>query len=880
MDRASPAQMRLSDYAPPAFAIDEVDIEFDLAAVETRVRSSMLVRRLPGAEASAPLRLDGENLHLLGIAVDGKELPNSCYTVDGSGLTLKRPSAGTFRLDVETLISPAGNKSGRGMFEIGGKIATQCEAQGFRRITYFPDRPDVLSVYRVRLIADRAAFPVLLSNGDLTGRGDFEGGRHWAEWYDPHPKPSYIFAVVAGDFAVLPGRYLTGGGREVTLGIYADRDLIGNCSFAMAALKRSLAWDEETFGLEYDLDTYNVVALSGWAGAMENKGLNLFDAHGIVTDPEISTDDDYILIERIIGHEQFHNWTGNRVTCRDWFQLSLKEGLTRYRDQLFMEDKLGSGAWRIEMVKALRRNQFPEDDGPSAHPVKPDAYASIDNFYTGTVYEKGAELIRMLATLLGWEKFRKGFDLYISRNDGKAVTTEEFLEAMEEVSDRDLSQFRRWYSQAGRPRIEVKGTYNPEAATYELTLRQSCAPTPGQDEKQAFHIPVRVGLISSDGKPLSFSIAGKAAASETVLELTEDEQTFRFDHVAREPLPSMMRGFSAPVTVLPFLDYEELATLMAFDSDPYARWDAAQSLGIGLIRELAVQHAGHMSVPPSVIDAFARALQDDKADFFFRSQLLALPDEPILSEGLDEIDLDGHHRARRFVRQRLAEVLKPELLRTYEALTDRRPYSTDFDAVGRRKLRNACLELLMALETTDVLDLCLAQLKQGGNMTDMFEALCYLAHIDCPQRKEALNLFYDRWKDHPLVIDKWFNAQALSRMPGAVDEIIALESHPAFDLSNTSRGMHFYGGFFRQNRISFHDPSGKGYEFLADRLILIDRMGRPGSFWIMPQINQWRRYDPHRRSLMKKALQRVADEPDIGAGLREMVVAALAGGAE
>ncbi len=878
MDAPASGQIRLADYRPSSFLIDRVHLAFELDAQRTRVTSKLEMRRRPGA-ARESLRLDGERLDLISVVLDGRKLEPQEYVLDPQSLTIAE-LPDSFLLEIETEMSPAANKSGRGLFEIGGKLSTQCEAVGFRRITYFLDRPDILAVYTVRLLADRSRYPVLLSNGNLVAAGEDADGWHWVEWHDPFPKPSYIFAVCAGDFGVLADSFTTMSGRTIRLFIYSDRELIEKCRFAMSALKRSLSWDEETFGLEYDLDTFHLVALSGWAGAMENKGLNIIEAHGVVADRQITTDDDYILIERIIGHEQFHNWTGNRVTCRDWFQLSLKEGLTRYRDQLFMESTLGTGAWRIEMVKALRRNQFPEDDGPAAHPVKPDVYTAIDNFYTGTVYEKGAEVIRMMATLLGREVFRAGFDLYIERHDGQAVTTEDFVQAMEDASGRDLSQFRRWYQQAGRPRIQASGRYDADRSRYTLTLRQSCRTVHDRAPAEPFHIPVRVGLVSSEGRALSFRLANDGAAStmtDVVLNLTEVEQIFVFENVSVRPIPSLLRGFSAPVTVISDLTQDDLATLLAVDPDPFARWDAGQTLFIGLIRTLAAKRAAgqEMALPAAVVDAFARILSDEDADPFLKSQLLTIPDEPVLSEGLDLIDLDGHMAARTFVRHALATALKVQLIDRYRSLAAAGPYEQDFPAIGRRKFRNACLELLTALGAPDVLDLCLGQLKNADNMTDMFEALCYLSHIDCPQRREAIAWFYEKWKDAPTVIDKWFNAQALSRMPGVIDEIVALESHPAFDLNNMARAMLFYGGFFRQNRVMFHDPSGKGYDFLADRLIMMDKLGRQGSFWIMPQINQWRRYDPHRRQLMKQALERVAGTPGISNGLRESINNAL-----
>jgi len=870
-----PQLKHLADYEPPPFEILKIDLDFDLDPARTIVRSHMHVRRSPLTPTATTLRLDGKNLVLLKLAINGVEVPDRDALVDGDFLTIVIPGAEAI-LDIETEIRPEQNRSRSGLIYIGGQLATQCEPEGFRKLTYFPDRPDVLTTYSVTLHADRRRFPVLLSNGDLSGQGGEAGGRHWARFHDPHPKPSYIFAVMAGDWGCLEDSYVTATGKKVDLRIWADHELVPRCRFAMDVAKRSLWWDEQTYGLEYDLSVYNIVALSGWSGAMENKGLNLFGATGIIADPDISTDDDYIIIERIIGHEQFHNWTGNRVTCRDWFQLCLKEGLTRFRDQHFIEDRLSSAAWRIDSVKQLRRNQFAEDDGPAAHPVKPTTYAEIENFYTNTIYDKGAEVIRMLRALLGTEIFRKGFDLYIARFDGQAVTTEEFVKAMEDAAGRDLTQFRLWHSQAGRPRVSARGVWRPATRRYELTLSQICPPTPGQAEKAPFHIPVAAGLISRAGKPLSFRPSGYAGPQpvwDTVLELDEPQKTFVFEDLAAEPVPSLLRGFSAPVTLVTDAPDEDLGLLMWADSDPFARWDASQTLTVRLIRRLAADHASgrQLSAPAHFLDAFGAALTDDSAGDLLRGLMLTLPDEPVLSEGMASINLDSLMAARAFLRREIVREHRMELIRRFDSLAEAGPYSPDIPGIGRRRFRNAILELLSAEDSDEIANLALSQLKGAGNMTDSFEALCVLTHLDRPQRQEAVDWFYDRWKAQPLVVEKWFNAQALSRAPGAVDRIIALEQHPAFDPANFSQALVYYGGFFRQNRVAFHDLSGNGYAFLADRLLQMDSMGRSGSHYLMPQINQWRRYDPTRQAMMRAALERVAGTPGISNGLLETV---------
>lgn len=857
--------MRLADYRPPGFLIDTAELHFDLDPERTIVRNQMVLRR---AGVAGPLRLDGKGLELLSLTLDGVPCTPESYSMDDSGLTIPVVPE-RFTLEIITACTPRENKSTRGLFELGGKLATQCEPDGFRRITYFLDRPDVLTRFRVRLEADEKTYPVLLSNGNPAERGRLTNGRHFTLWDDPFPKPCYIFAVMAGDFGSLTDLHITGGGRGVQLAIYADHDLVPRCAFAMAALKRALAWDEKTFGLEYDLSHYNIVALTGWAGATENKGLNLFEAHGIVTDPETTTDDDYIIIERIVGHEEFHNWTGNRVTCRDWFQLSLKEGLTRLRDQLFIADRLGSDACRIDNVKVLRRNQFPEDDGPAAHPIQPVAGASVSSFYTGTVYEKGAEVVRMLITILGWQSFRAGFDLYIARHDGHAVTTEDFIAAMEDASGRDLTQFSRWYRQGGRPRIAATGCYDAPNRRYTLTLHQSCRRLNGAPPPEPFHIPVAAGLLARDGRVL---------ADTQVLELTGREQQFTFENVTEEPVPSLLRGFSAPVTVEIDLPTTDRALLMAHDPDAFVRWDAAQSLSIAAIRGMAQDfRTGRAMVFPADLEAgFSAVLHDQGLSALMKAEILTLPDEPTLSEGLKEIDLDGLMAGRAALRHGLASSFKDFLLETYHGAQTNEAYAPDMAQITQRRLKNACLDLLMALETPEMAQLGFAQLTGATNMTDQFAALTSLSHLDLPERDAAFAWFYERWKHHKIAIDKWFNAQALSRAPGAATRIVALSRHPDLNDNDLARGLLFYGGFFRQNRVAFHDPSGAGYEFLAARLLEMDRLGRANSHYLMPQINRWRLYDPHRRHLMKAALERITATPGISASLRENATRVLA----
>ncbi|MFU8814798.1 MAG: aminopeptidase N [Pseudomonadales bacterium] len=872
MDSNTEAEVRLSEYQPPDFLVEHVDLTFELGAERTLVHSKLKVRRNPeSGSADAPVVLDGASLELLGVAIDGEPLSSNQYVLEPNKLILA-VDRDAFELGIRTAIAPQDNRSGEGMFVLQGQIATQCEAQGFRKLSYFFDRPDVLATYTVKLIGDERRYPVLLSNGHLLDSGVNTDGTHWTLWHDPHPKPSYIFAVMAGTWSKLEDEHVTGSGKRVALGIYADADVIDQCAFAMGALKRALQWEEDTFGLEYDLDCYHIVALTDHIGAMENKGLNLFEAHGIVADPRTTTDDDYLLIERILAHEVFHNWTGNRVTCRDWFQLSIKEGLTRFRDQLFAQDMALPAYKRIDQVKALRRNQFPEDVGPAAHPIQPKVYLEIKNFYTATVYEKGAEVVRMLYCLLGREVFIAGVRLYLERNDYRAVTKEEFLAAMEEVSGRDLRLFRNWYDQAGRPLVTAAGRYDAQGQRYELTLSQRNS-VGGQ--QMPFHIPVAVGLVGASGMALPLDDAG---ATTRVLELTAAESTFSFAGVGEPVVPSLFRGFSAPVSYQSDLGDADLAHLMAWDEDGFSRWDAAQQLGVATIRRLAAnwRQGAELVVPEPYVRAFGSALGDAGVDRSLLAETLRVPDEPVLSDGLARIDLDAHMAARAFVSAQLASIHRQELLLGYLHSRADEPYRLEAHDISRRRFGNACLEHLVLLADDDALDLALAQVTTAGNMTDSFEALAYLCQVQCAQREEALDWFYAKWQNFPRVIDKWFLVQALSRTPDAVDRVLRLQSHPAMDLMNAPRSWAFYGSFFRQNRVAFHDLSGRGYDLLVDRLLVVDKYKPGASMRFMPQILQWRRYDPKRQALMKAALERLAGHEGISRGLFENVSRALA----
>ncbi len=859
------ALTRLADYRPYPFAVPAIALDVALDPERTVVRAALEIE----ARDAGPvpdLVLDGKELELQWARIDGRDLEPHEYSATPDQLTIHHPPR-RFRLETEVVINPSRNPAKKGLFWHSGVLATQCEAEGFRRITWFPDRPDVLTVYTVRLEAERERFPTLLSNGEQCGSGS-EGSRHWALWKDPYAKPSYIFAMMAGRFDALRERFVTASGRSVDVAILAEPGEAGRCHFAMASLKAAFAWDERVFGLEYDLPVYNVVALAAYAGAQENKGLNLFGADGIIADPAITTDEEFSLIKRIIGHEYFHNWTGNRVTCRDWFQLSLKEGLTRLRDQLFMEDELEAGTFRIEQVKALRRNQFPEDDGPAAHPVQPTEFVEIENFYTTTIYEKGAEVLRMLRTMVGPQAFASSIRSYLARFDGQAVTIEDLFDTIAAETGLDLTQFRKWLRQAGRPTVAADWTYDAEAGQAVLTLTQRVPDKPGPGGPM--HIPVRIALLGADGAMIG---------EPQLVHLTDWTQTLRFDGLAARAVPSILRQCSAPVTLECELPDDDLVLLALHDDDAFVAWNSAQQLFTRTVRALADHPAEAMaSRIPSAIVTLARRLIAEKAPQApgLVAQMLAIPDEPALSEGVDLVRLDEHMAARNAIKRAIAGALGRELAALYRELGSTDPADLSSPAMSRRSLRSALLDLLLARGDEEAAQLCLAQVRHGPSLTEKFEALCLISHVDHPERKAAFDGFYAAYKDQPLVVDKWFKAYALSRAPGVIDEIIALEGHPGFDIQNTARAAAYYGSLFRQNRVTFHDPSGKGYRFLADRLLMMDQMGRGRPAYFMPQLDQWRRYDEPRRGLMRAELQRVADTPGISPTLKEVVSRSLA----
>ncbi len=873
---ASPRATLLRDYQPPSYLVDAVVLHFDLRDRSTRVRARLALRRNPACQevAGGTLRLHGEGLSLRAIAVDGRPLGADEYTLDPESLTLHAPPE-AFVLETEAGIVPEDNTALEGLYVSGGMYCTQCEAEGFRKITWFLDRPDVMARFTTTIEADRGRCPVLLSNGNPAASGDLDGGRHFATWEDPFPKPCYLFALVAGDLRCVEGRYVTASGRAVALRIYVEPHNVDKCDHAMRSLTKAMRWDEEVYGREYDLEVYMIVAVGDFnMGAMENKGLNVFNAKFVLARSETATDRDFQGIEGVIAHEYFHNWTGNRITCRDWFQLSLKEGLTVFRDQEFSADMGSRGVKRIEDVRLLRAHQFAEDASPMAHPVRPDSYIEINNFYTTTVYQKGAEVVRMQANLLGPELFRCATDLYFARHDGQAVTTDDFVRCMEDASGRDLAQFRRWYTQAGTPQVEVGDAFDPLTRTYELTLRQSCPPTQGQPGKAPFHIPFAVGLLGTDGRDLPLRLEGEAAAGGTtrVLEVREAEQTFRFVDIAEQPVPSLLRGFSAPVKVRFDCADDTLMFLMAHDSDGFNRWDAAQTLAQRVV--LARIGAPDEPLPEGFVTAFRKALTDPAADRALIAEVLTLPSESYLGDQLAQVDVDGIHAAREAVKGALASALRDDLLRVYHELADEGPYDSDPASIARRSLRNLTLAYLMHAPEAEVETLCLAQYRAAHNMTDVMAALALIADSDHPEREAVLGDFRARWTDDPLVLDKWLSVQAAARRPDTLGRVIALMDDPAFSIRNPNKVRALIGAF-AGNVVRFHASDGAGYTFLADRVLELDPLNPQVAARMLRVMARWRRYDPARQALMRHELERVATAPGLSRDSYEVAAKSL-----
>ena len=863
MKNSAPRTVRLSDYTPPAYLVEGVRLAFDLRETGTRVVSRLRVRRNPAHPGAAgELFLHGEGLDLQWLAIDGRRLGESEYRVEDEGLRL--PGVPDhFEFSSEVVIAPEENTSLDGLYRSGGMFCTQCEAEGFRKITWYPDRPDVMAPFEVRIEADRARYPVLLSNGNPGEAGELPDGRHYAEWHDPFPKPAYLFALVAGDLRYVEEDYETASGRPVRLRIYVELENIGKCDHAMRSLVNAMRWDEQKYGREYDLDVFNIVAVNDFnMGAMENKGLNIFNSKYILASPETATDHDFQGIEGVVAHEYFHNWTGNRITCRDWFQLSLKEGLTVYRDQEFSADMGSRGVKRIDDARLLRAHQFAEDASPMAHPVRPDAYIEINNFYTVTVYEKGAEVVRMQANLLGPERFRKAMDLYFERHDGEAVTTEDFVACMEDASGRDLSQFKVWYRYAGTPVITVSDDYDAGTGRYEIRLRQQVPDTPGQADKPPFHIPFALGLLDGEGRDMAVSQPEVLQHENTLmLELQQREQRFVFEGVRERPVPSLLRGFSAPVKVEYDWSDEQLLHLMAHDSDGFNRWDAGQTLVQRVILRMAAQYrAGEpLAVPDALIAAFRHSLLDDGSEHALIAELLTLPGIAYLGDFMPVVDVEALHAAREHLRRELAGVLREDLLMRFEQLRDDAPYEPDPSDMGRRRLKNTVLAYLASLQDEVTDQLVLNQYGAQHNMTDVMVALALLADSDHPARAEVLADFEQRWQRDALVMDKWFGVQAMANWPQVLAEVRRLMQHPAFSITNPNKVRALVGAFVNGNPLHFHAADGSGYAFLAEQVLTLDPINPQIAARLLRVMSRWRRYDAQRQEGMRGALQRVLD---------------------
>jgi aminopeptidase N len=866
----------LKDYTVPDFLIDHIFLHVDLHETETQVKTVLMLRRNPQSQhLKTPLMLNGEAIKLQAILLNGKPLRENEFKVDDEHLTIPNVPD-DFILETEVVIQPQLNTQLSGLYKAQNVFCTQCEAHGFRRITYFLDRPDILTRFTVAITADPQKYPVLLSNGNLIDKKQLPDGRAWVKWEDPTLKPCYLFALVAGDLDCLEDHFKTRSGRKITLRIYVEKGKLDEVDFAMESLKEAMRWDEEVYGREYDLDIYMIVAVSDFnAGAMENKGLNIFNSKYILAKPETATDDDYGHIESVIGHEYFHNWSGNRITCRDWFQITLKEGLTIFRDQQFSADMFSPVIQRIEDANVIRTAQFAQDASPMAHPIRPESYIEVNNFYTVTVYNKGSEVIRMIRTLIGAENFAKGMTLYFTRHDGQAVTTEEFIKAMEDASGMDLTQFRRWYSQAGTPVLTITGEYDEKNHIFTLKVEQSCPPTPGQPRKENFHIPLMIGLLDAKGRDLPLQLEGetkKQAGRTRVLSLRDKTSVFRFVGIPEKPIPSLLRDFSAPVKVNYDYSDEELLFLLAHDSDDFNRWDAGQRLATNILLHLIAdyQQEKPLTLPPTVVAAFKQLLSDKKLDQALVVQMLTLPPESYLLECQMTVDVDATHQVREFVKTELAKHLHEAFEKVYRANHSRKPYRFTAKAIKQRALKNICLAYWVRQGDEGVRQQCFQQFSQADNMTDVMGALYALNSLDCSERQHALTAFYDKWQRDDLVVDKWFALQALSPLPDTFSKVQTLLKHPAFNLRRPNRVRALLGAF-SQNHVHFHRPDGAGYALLADYIIQLNVINSHVAARLVEPLLRWQKFDVHRQALMKKQLQIILKTPHLSKDVYELV---------
>ena len=914
MKTQTPQTIYLKDYRPPQFLIDTVDLHIDLAEEWTTVKAKLNFRRNPASsENSKTLVLNGQKMELMAVILDKVELTQDQYQVDESQLTINDVPE-KFVLSTEGRIQPQNNTELEGLYKSSKLFCTQCESEGFRKITYFLDRPDVMSLYSTTISADRHLYPVMLSNGNMLDSGKLTDGRHWVKWEDPFPKPAYLFALVAGDLLHIEDSFRTSSGREVKLQIYVEAENIEFCDHAMRSLKESMRWDEERFGREYDLDLFMIVAVNDFnMGAMENKGLNIFNSKLILASQETATDTDFYNIQGVVGHEYFHNWSGNRVTCRDWFQLSLKEGFTVFRDQEFSSDLNSRAVQRIADADRLRVHQFPEDAGPMSHPIRPDSYMEINNFYTMTVYEKGAEVVRMIYTLLGRENFRKGTDLYFDRHDGQAVTCDNFVAAMEDANGVDLQQFRRWYGQSGTPELHIRGSHDPEAKTYSLTVRQSCPDTAGQKgfgaekskndvhekqtapveiqnskqnahlsfQKQPFHIPLALGLLAADGDTLPLKLTGCTAENNQdtiILELRKQSETFVFENIPAAPVPSLLRGFSAPVKLLFDYSIADLAFLLANDTDEFNRWETGQQLMIRISLEQIQRFQNHepFNLPSELENAFRSLLnQTQEGDSALLALALSFPNEPYLGEFMDVIDVDAIHETRTFLRKELAQKLQPEFEKTYLEFQEEGAFKIDQHSMGRRSLKNVCLSYLSELGSLDIRKLTQTQFRKNENMTDVAGALGVLTHLDCPERETAFSEFENRWRKNTVVMDKWFALQAISCLPKTLDHVRKLTSHSAYEENNPNKIRALISTFSRFNQLRFHAGDGSGYEFIAEQVLRVDPLNPQIAARLVSVFNNWEKFTETHKTKMNYQLQKIVKTPKLSGDVFEIVSKAL-----
>ena len=904
MEDAQPKAIHLKDYEAPNYLVESTELRFELDEQSTVVTSKLRVRRNPDGDGSGELKLDGGELELVDVSIDGRALAGNEYRLDEESLTLFDVPDDAL-VSCTTRINPTANTALEGLYVSGAMFCTQCEAEGFRRITFYPDRPDVMARFSTTIVGDDQRYPVMLSNGNEVARERLDDGRLSVTWEDPFPKPAYLFALVAGDLSMIEDHFATMSGREVTLRIFSEPHNIGKCDYAMESLKRAMRWDEEVYGREYDLDIFMIVAVDTFnMGAMENKGLNVFNTSCVLADPKTTTDFGFKRVEAVVAHEYFHNWSGNRVTCRDWFQLSLKEGFTVFRDSEFSSDMGSRTVKRIEDVNRLRTAQFIEDAGPMAHPVRPDSYIEISNFYTLTVYEKGAEVVRMIHTLLGPERFRRGTDLYFERHDGRAVTTDDFVKAMEDANEFDLTQFRRWYGQAGTPVVSVEREYNEAQRSLTLTFTQSCPATPGQEAKEPFHIPFALGLISAEGSEM-LGATGRANEREVgietdvhvenprgdgtlVLNLKAQTERVVFRWVGEDVRVSLLRGFSAPVRLEVERSAEELQFLMLHDADGFARWDAGQEYYLRLLKSAVedIQSGRMVSVDEGMIETFRRLLdralkaEDDGEEKAMLAAMLTFPSETYVGETFDVIDVDAIHAARELYRRELTKWTSRELEYLYRENQHLGAYVPDAPSIARRSLKNVALAYLTLQEDPTGVRLCTQQFRKGDNMTDVYAAFVNLVNCEHgaaePARVEALDHFYEKWKHEALVVDQWFAAQASSQRPETLRRVKVLKSHPAFDIKNPNKVRAVIGAFGR-NGVHFHARDGSGYEFLTDEVIALNAINPQMAASVLAPLTHWRRYDEQRQSMMKRCLERIRSEEKLSKDVFEVVAKSLVG---